>query len=232
MSATTAASSCTRELSKSCGMGQPPLRSALPHARLGSANRDSFASERLHCVRFGKLAAPGDPRAARSHARVVPLGLFAGLLIVQVLAAASGRSSSSETSIRRAPCRSRSTSMSRARGPHSRRSRRQICWTCPTARAFNEVALRLVPTQPGWYAVLLVHPSGAVIADTALARDDMPSFTTAAGCSRSSTTKRPAVSNLFQDAAYRRPLLRRRRSGDALGRSAVRARGADPLRRA
>jgi signal transduction histidine kinase/ActR/RegA family two-component response regulator len=70
----------------------------------------------------------------------------------------------------------------------------------PDRAAFNALAVRLVPTQPGWYAILLVHPSGAVIADTALGPDDKPSFTTADWVGTVLKNKRPTVSNLFQDA--------------------------------
>jgi PAS domain S-box-containing protein len=72
--------------------------------------------------------------------------------------------------------------------------------TTPDRLTFNEAALRLVPTQPGWYAVLLVHPSGAVMADTALGANDVPSFTTAEWVQRVVTTKQPTVSSLFQDS--------------------------------
>src|SRR5262245_19799039 len=48
----------------------------------------------------------------------------------------------------------------------------------PDRATFNDVAQRLMPTQPGWYAVLLVHPSVALMADTALGPEDAPSFTT------------------------------------------------------
>src|SRR6185312_15631788 len=46
----------------------------------------------------------------------------------------------------------------------------------------------------------LVHPSGAVMADTAIGDNDIPSFTTADWVQRVVNTKQPAVSNLFQDA--------------------------------
>ena len=71
----------------------------------------------------------------------------------------------------------------------------------PDRATFNAVALRLVPTQPGWYAVLLVHPSGALIADTALGPTTIACVhhggLGAQPCSRPSG---PTVSNLFQDA--------------------------------
>ncbi|MBX5461040.1 MAG: response regulator [Steroidobacteraceae bacterium] len=70
----------------------------------------------------------------------------------------------------------------------------------PDRAAFNEVALRLVPSQPGWYALLLVHPSGAVIADTSLGPEEAPAFTTAEWARTVFETQRFTVSNLFQDA--------------------------------
>jgi PAS domain S-box-containing protein len=71
----------------------------------------------------------------------------------------------------------------------------------PDRATFNETALRLVPTQPGWHAVLLVHPSGAVIADTALPSGDTPSFTTAEWVQAVNKSRRWTVSDLFHDEA-------------------------------
>jgi PAS domain S-box-containing protein len=71
----------------------------------------------------------------------------------------------------------------------------------PDRARFNETALRLVPTQAGWHAVLLVHPSGAVIADTALPTGDTPSFTTAGWVQAVNKSRRWTVSNLFHDNA-------------------------------
>ncbi len=70
----------------------------------------------------------------------------------------------------------------------------------PDRAVFNEAALRLVPTQPGWFAVLLVHPSGRGHCGHCAGCNDAPSFTTAEWVERVVTTKRPAVSGLFQDA--------------------------------
>src|SRR5262249_6148814 len=70
----------------------------------------------------------------------------------------------------------------------------------PDRASFNAVALRLVPTQSGWYAILLLHPSGFVSADTALGPDDKPSFATGSWVKSVLTEKRPSVSNVFQDA--------------------------------
>lgn len=70
----------------------------------------------------------------------------------------------------------------------------------PDRAAFNEVALRLVPSQSGWSAVLLVHPSGTVIADTSLGAEEAPTFTTAQWSRAVFETQRAAVSDLFQDA--------------------------------
>ncbi len=69
----------------------------------------------------------------------------------------------------------------------------------PDRARFNQTALRLVPTQPGWHAVLLVHPSGAVIADTALPSGDVPSFTTADWVQAVIKSRRWTVSNLIRD---------------------------------
>jgi PAS domain S-box-containing protein len=71
----------------------------------------------------------------------------------------------------------------------------------PDRARFNETALRLVPTQPGWHAVLLVHPSGAVIADSALPSGDVPTFTTADWVQAVIKSRRWTVSNLIQDTS-------------------------------
>jgi PAS domain S-box-containing protein len=71
----------------------------------------------------------------------------------------------------------------------------------PDRASFNENALRLVPTQSGWHAALLIHPSGAVIADSALPADNTPSFTTADWVQAVIKTRRWTVSDLFYDEA-------------------------------
>ncbi len=108
----------------------------------------------------------------------VPLGLFAGILIV--------RSSHEQRALveQRNVETARAVSVAVDQHVESARAALQALaatdlLTNPQRITFNEAALRLVPTQPGWYAVLLVHPSGAVMADTALGDNDIPSFTTA-----------------------------------------------------
>ena len=129
----------------------------------------------------------------------VPLGLFAGILIV--------RSSHEQRALveQRNVETARAVAVAVDQHVESARAALQALaatdlLTMPQRVTFNEAALRLVPTQPGWYAVLLVHPSGAVMADTALGDNDIPSFTTADWVQRVVTTKLPAVSNLFQDS--------------------------------
>ena len=129
----------------------------------------------------------------------VPLGLFAGLLIVR--SADEQRTVVEQRNVETA----RAVSVAIDQHVESARAALQALaateiLTTPDRYTFNEVALRLVPTQPGWFAVLLVHPSGAVMADTALSDNDIPSFTTADWVNRVVTTRQPAVSNLFQDA--------------------------------
>ncbi|MEJ1964256.1 MAG: ATP-binding protein [Gammaproteobacteria bacterium] len=129
----------------------------------------------------------------------VPLVLFAGLLIVR--SADEQRSLVEQRNVETA----RAVSVAVDQHVESARAALQALaateiLTTPDRYVFNEVALRLVPTQPGWFAVLLVHPSGAVMADTALGDNDIPSFTTADWVNRVVTTKQPAVSNLFQDS--------------------------------
>jgi PAS domain S-box-containing protein len=154
--------------------------------------------ERFLPVRFGKLRLRAI-LALLVLATSVPLGLFAGLLIVQ---ASHGQRAFIE---QRNVDTARAVSVAVDQHVESARAALQALaatdlLNTPDRVAFNEVALRLVPTQPGWYAVLLVHPSGAVMADTALANDDIPSFTTAGWVREVLTTKRPAVSSLFQDS--------------------------------
>jgi PAS domain S-box-containing protein len=129
----------------------------------------------------------------------VPLGLFAALLIVR--SADAQRAVVEQRNVETA----RAVSVAVDQHVESARAALQALaatdlLTTPDRYSFNEVALRLVPTQPGWFAVLLVHPSGAVIADTALGDNDVPSFTTADWVNRVVTMKRPAISDLFQDA--------------------------------
>ena len=129
----------------------------------------------------------------------VPLGLFAGILIV--------RSSHEQRALveQRNVETARAVSVAVDQHVESARAALQALaatdlLTDPDRLTFNEAALRLIPTQPGWYAVLLVHPSGAVMADTALGNNDIPSFTTADWVRRVLSSKQPAVSSLFQDA--------------------------------
>jgi PAS domain S-box-containing protein len=149
-------------------------------------------------VRFGKLRLRA-VLALLVLTTTLPLGLFAGLLIA--------RSSHEQRSIidRRNVETARAVSVAIDQHVESVRAALQALAAtevldAPDRVTFNAVALRLVPTQPGWYAILLVHPSGAVIADTALGPEDTPSFTTADWVRRVLATRRPAVSNLFQDA--------------------------------
>jgi PAS domain S-box-containing protein len=150
-------------------------------------------------VRFGKLRLRAI-LALLVLVITVPLGLFAGVLIA--------RSSSEQ----RAMVESRNVETARAvsvavdQAVESTRSSLQALAAtevldAPDRATFNEVALRLMPTQPGWYAVLLVHPSGAIMADTALGAEDAPSFTTSGWVRSVLSTKHAAVSNMFEDVA-------------------------------
>lgn len=129
----------------------------------------------------------------------LPLGLFAGVFIVRY--ANEQRSLVEQRNVETA----RAVSVAVDQHVESARSALQVLAASdvldePDRVAFSHVALRLVPTQPGWYAILLVHPSGAVMADTALDADDVPSFTTADWVAKVTSKKRPAVSDLFVDA--------------------------------
>jgi PAS domain S-box-containing protein len=154
---------------------------------------------RLRGVRFGKLRLRAI-LALLVLTTTLPLGLFAGLLIV--------RSSHDQRTLieRRNLETARAVSVAIDQHVQSVRTTLQAVAAteildAPDRSTFNTVALRLVPTQPGWYAVLLVHPSGALIADTALGPNDTPSFTTSGWVQSVVSSKRPAVSNLFQDPA-------------------------------
>ena len=129
----------------------------------------------------------------------LPLGLFAALLIA--------RSSQDQRSIIERRNVETARAVSVAVDQHVESVRTTLLalaatevLDAPDRDAFNAVALRLVPTQPGWYALLLVHPSGAIIADTALAEGEKPAFITAGWVRAVLANKRAAVSNLFQDA--------------------------------
>ena len=129
----------------------------------------------------------------------LPLGLFGGLFIVRY--ANEQRTLVEQRNVETA----RAVSVAVDQHIESARSALQVLAASdlldtPDRAAFNQVALRLVPTQPGWFALLLVHPSGAVMADTALDADDSPSFTTADWVAKVTSTRRAAVSDLFLDA--------------------------------
>src|SRR5262245_2539501 len=148
-------------------------------------------------VRFGKLRLRAI-LALLVLSTSVPLGLFAGILIVRY--SHEQRSLVEQRNVETA----RAVSVAVDQHVESVRAALQALaatdlLTDPQRITFNEAALRLVPTQPGWYAVLLVHPSGAVMADTALGDNDIPAFTTADWVQRVVSTKLPTVSNLFQD---------------------------------
>jgi PAS domain S-box-containing protein len=129
---------------------------------------------------------------------LVPLGIFAGWLIF--------RSWQQQQAIveRRSVETARAVMVAVDQEMESVRSSLQAfavteVLDAPDRARFNQTALRLVPTQPGWHAVLLVHPSGAVIADTALPSGDVPSFTTADWVQAVIKTRRWTVSNLIRD---------------------------------
>ncbi len=129
---------------------------------------------------------------------LVPLGIFAGWLIF--------RSWQQQQSIveRRGVETARAIMVAIDQEIESvRRSLQAFAVTAaldaPDRARFNEIAQRLVPTQSGWHAVLLVHPSGAVIADTALPSGDVPSFTTAGWVQAVIKSRRWTVSNLIRD---------------------------------
>jgi len=65
-------------------------------------------------------------------------------------------------------------------------------------RAFNQLALRLIPRQPGWHAVLLVDPSARVLVNTAALRD-ASGVPPTDDCMRTVVAAvRTCVSNLFE----------------------------------
>jgi len=150
-------------------------------------------------VRFGKLRLRAI-LALLVLIITVPLGLFAGILIA--------RSSSEQRSMveSRNVETARAVSVAVDQAVESARASLQALAATevlnePDRATFNDVAQRLMPTQPGWYAVLLVHPSGAIMADTALGPEDAPSFTTSGWVRSVLSTKHPAVSNMFEDPA-------------------------------
>ena len=174
---------------------QPPQTKRMSEK---SAAGDSSPITKGIRVRFGKLRLRVI-LALLVLTTSVPLGLFAGILIV--------RSSHEQRALveQRNVETARAVSVAMDQHVESARAALQALaatdlLTTPERVTFNEAALRLVPTQPGWYAVLLVHPSGAVMADTALGDNDIPSFTTADWVQRVVTTKQPTVSNLLRDA--------------------------------
>jgi len=149
-------------------------------------------------VNFGKLRLRAI-LALLVLAVTLPLGLFAALLIA--------RSSHEQREIieRRNIETARAVSVAidqyveSVRGTLQALAATEVLDT-PDRASFNAVALRLVPTQPGWYAILLVHPTGFVIADTALGPDDKPAFATGSWVKTVLSEKHPAISNVFQDA--------------------------------
>jgi PAS domain S-box-containing protein len=66
-------------------------------------------------------------------------------------------------------------------------------------RAFNQLAQRLLPREPGWHAVLLVDPSSRVLVNTAALRDRPDAPPSDDWISNVLATARPTVSNLFEE---------------------------------
>ena len=128
-------------------------------------------------VRFGKLRLRAI-LALLVLTTTVPLGLFAGLVICkswqQQRALVERRNVETARAVMVAV--DQDVESVRAR---CRRWPPRTCSIRPIARASTKWRCGWCRRKPGWYAVLLVHPSGAVMADTALPSGDTPSFTTA-----------------------------------------------------
>ncbi len=66
-------------------------------------------------------------------------------------------------------------------------------------RAFNRLAVRLVPREPGWHAVLLLDSSGRLLMNTAAAHAQRGALPNADWTRTVSASLRPTVSDLFED---------------------------------
>jgi PAS domain S-box-containing protein len=66
-------------------------------------------------------------------------------------------------------------------------------------RAFNQLALRLMPREPGWHAVVLVDPSGHVLVNTAAPGAEPATPPTMDWVGTVLATARPTVSSLFEE---------------------------------
>jgi len=101
-------------------------------------------------------------------------------------------------------------------------------------RAFHQLALRLIPREPGWHAVLLVDPSTRVLVNTA-----EPGAPPNADWARTVVkTGRPSISDLFQEPGTGRyfvmiavPVMEDRKVQFALGAQVRSSALSDVLRR-
>jgi PAS domain S-box-containing protein len=80
-------------------------------------------------------------------------------------------------------------------------------FTGPDLREFHALALRLLPAQPGWRAVLLADPAGQVVASTDAPPGEAVARPAADWARVVATTQRPAVSDLLEDPATGQPCV-------------------------
>jgi signal transduction histidine kinase/CheY-like chemotaxis protein len=129
---------------------------------------------------------------------LVPLGLFAGLLI--------GRFGQQQRAIveRQNVETARAISVAVDQQVESGRSALQVLAMLEIFDSLepawlNRLALRLIPGQPGWYAMVLAAPSGHILFDTSARSGEAPQLGEREWIYEVVRTHRSAVSNLFQD---------------------------------
>lgn len=131
---------------------------------------------------------------------LIPLGLFAGLMVGRLWQ--QQRANVERQNVETA----RAVSVAIDQEVESGRSALQVLAALDIFDAFDparlsRLALRLMPAQPGWSAIMLVTPSGRIVFDTA-ARDGETSQLSVGDWLREVVrTRHPTVSNLFADAA-------------------------------
>lgn len=130
---------------------------------------------------------------------LIPLGLFAGLLI--------GRFGHQQRAIveRQNVETARAISVAIDQEVESGRSALQVLamldiFDTLEPAWLNRLALRLIPGQPGWYAMVLAAPSGHILFDTTARTGEVAHLGEREWIHAVVTTRRSAVSNLFHDS--------------------------------
>jgi signal transduction histidine kinase len=131
---------------------------------------------------------------------LIPLGLFAALLIGRLW------QQQGATVERQGVETARAISVAIDQEVESGRSALQVLAALDLYDAFDparfeRLALRLMPAQPGWYALALADPAARIVFDTASHGGEASRLGEVAWIRTVVATRRPTVSNLFHDGA-------------------------------